>query len=108
MRQPLAVLIFLFRSSVFGPEYAVLKRADDGDWQSVSGGVEVGEDLAMAARREVVEETGLSRDNPMYKLDMVSGVAREAFAASSLWPSDLRQAPWSLAGSRRGRPGAKS
>jgi dATP pyrophosphohydrolase len=93
MRQPIAVLVFLFRSTPFGPEYAVFKRADDGNWQSVSGGVEADEDLPMAARREVVEETGLSRDNPMYKLDMVSAVARDAFAASVFWPAELFVVP---------------
>lgn len=74
MRQPLQVTVFPFRMTLSGPEYAVFRRADDGCWQAVAGGVEDGEDLVSAARRESLEEAGLT--GPMFKLDMVSGVAR--------------------------------
>jgi len=37
IRQPYAVLVLLFRLTVAGPEYAVFRRADDGNWQGVSG-----------------------------------------------------------------------
>lgn len=89
MRQPLNVLVYLYRTGRFGPEYAIFRRADDGHWQAVSGGVEDDEDLAVAARREVAEETGLHGDLPMYQLDMVSGVEKSAFAASPYWPAEL-------------------
>ena len=55
----------------------------------VTGGVEEGEDLPAAARRETAEEAGLAGGSPLYKLDMVSGVARIWFAASRDWPADL-------------------
>ncbi|MFC5830585.1 NUDIX hydrolase [Nonomuraea insulae] len=83
MRQPYNVVVFIFRAG----EYAVLQRADDGCWQGVSGGVEEGEDLVAAARRESAEEAGLA--GPLYKLDMVSGVEKECFAAAAHWPEDL-------------------
>ncbi len=55
MRQPLQVTVFPLR---------------------VAGGVEEGEDhLVTAARRETTEEAGLAGSDPLYKLDMVSGVA---------------------------------
>jgi len=61
------VLVFLFRMTVTaGPEYAVFRRSDDANWQPVSGGVEDGEDLAAAARRETAEETGLSGTSRVY------------------------------------------
>src|SRR5690242_7618219 len=93
MRQPCTVLVFPFRLTVDGPRYAIFQRADDANWQSVSGGVEDDEDLATAARRETVEETGLGRSSPLYELDMVSGVEKTCFAASSQWSPRLYIVP---------------
>jgi dATP pyrophosphohydrolase len=89
VRQPLNVIVFPFRLTAAGPEYAIFRRADDGCWQGVSGGVEEGEDLVTAARRETAEEAGLAGGSPVYKLDMVGGVARTDFAASRHWPGGL-------------------
>jgi dihydroneopterin triphosphate diphosphatase len=89
VRQPLEVIVFPFRIAATAPEYAVFRRADDGCWQGVAGGVEEGEDLVTAARRETAEETGLAGGSLLYKLDMVSGVAKICFAASRHWPDDL-------------------
>jgi|SRR5882757_2690303 len=89
MREPFTVLVFLFRAAPDGPSYAVFRRADDANWQSVSGGMETGETLAEAARRETLEETGMPASNPLYQLDMVSGVEKTDFAASEHWPADL-------------------
>jgi dATP pyrophosphohydrolase len=81
--------VFPFRIAAQGPRYAVFKRSDDGNWQGVAGGVEVGEDLVTAARREAEEEAGITDHHPIYKLDMISGVGKEGFAASSHWPESL-------------------
>jgi dATP pyrophosphohydrolase len=89
MRQPLTVVVFPFRLVAGQPEYAIFRRADDANWQSVSGGVEGSETLTQAARRETAEETGLSGTRPLYRLDMVSGVEKTCFAASKYWPADL-------------------
>ncbi|WP_433514883.1 NUDIX hydrolase [Nonomuraea sp. CA-143628] len=75
------------------PEYAVFQRADDSYWQSVSGGVEEGEDLETAARREIAEETGLTAGGPLVKLDMVSGVEKSCFAAAKFWPENVYIVP---------------
>ena len=89
MRQPRTVLVYLFRQETEGPRYAVLQRADDGNWQAVSGGVEGGETLGDAARREALEETGLGLGAPLYRLDMTSGAERTCFAAAAHWSPDV-------------------
>jgi dihydroneopterin triphosphate diphosphatase len=89
MRQPAQVIVFLFRVKAGGAEYAIFRRSDNGCWQSVAGGVEEGEDLFAAARREAREESGLRDQSPIYKLDMVSGVAKTFFAARDQWADDL-------------------
>ena len=62
MRKPIQVLIYPVRLIVYYQQYLLLKRvADRGAfWQGVKGGVENGESLLEAARRELVEETALS------------------------------------------------
>lgn len=60
MRQPIQVLIYPVRPTGSEWEYLLLRRVArlGGFWQGVTGGVEEGEDLAEAARRELIEETG--------------------------------------------------
>src|ERR1700744_1199080 len=89
VRQPLEVVVVPFRVTAAGPGYAVFRRVEHGWWPGVAGGVEDGEDLVAAARRETAEEAGLAGGGPVYKLDMASGVARIWFAASRHWPSGL-------------------
>jgi len=48
VRQPLEVVVFPFRVTAAGPEYAVFRRADDGCRQGVAGGVEDAENLPAA------------------------------------------------------------
>jgi len=61
MRQPIQVLIYPVKFVGSDWEYLLLRRVPNrgGFWQGVTGGVEEGEDLAEAARREFIEETGL-------------------------------------------------
>jgi lipoyl(octanoyl) transferase len=57
-----SVCVFVFRHAGEAIEYLVLRRrpARGGFWQSVSGHVRGSESAAQAARREVIEETGLA------------------------------------------------
>jgi len=61
MRQPIQVLIYPARAVNGDWEYLLLRRTGGrgGFWQGVTGGVEEGEDILEAARREFTEETGL-------------------------------------------------
>lgn len=93
MRQPYQVLVFPFRTTAAGPQYAIFRRSDDANWQSVCGGMEDDEDLVTAARREAEEESGIVDRQPIYKLDMVSGVEKTCFAASRHWPENLYIVP---------------
>jgi ADP-ribose pyrophosphatase YjhB (NUDIX family) len=43
-----------------GHEFLLMRRADNGHWGLPGGFVELGESVADAARREVIEETGWS------------------------------------------------
>lgn len=62
MRQPIQVLVYPVRATQDGLEYLLLHRlVKRGDfWQGVTGGVEEGEETLEAARRELIEETGLT------------------------------------------------
>lgn len=89
MREPRNVVVLIFRQGLDAPEFCVFRRADDGRWQSVQGGVELGETLVEAARRETAEEAGLTIVGSLHELDMVSGVPRTHFTASVHWPKDV-------------------
>jgi dATP pyrophosphohydrolase len=89
MRQPRNVHVLIFRRIGAAPEFALFRRADDGTWQVVAGGVEDDERPLDAARRETREESGLRADGPLVKLDMESGVEKTCFAAADAWPADL-------------------
>jgi dATP pyrophosphohydrolase len=65
MRRPFSVNVFLYKIVAGEIEYLMLKRNPRTDlkipgfWQCVSGALEKDENFAMAAKREVFEETGL-------------------------------------------------
>lgn len=44
------------------PEVLLVRRADDGNWSSVAGILEPGEEPGIAAAREVLEETGVTAE----------------------------------------------
>ncbi|HOJ63003.1 MAG TPA: NUDIX pyrophosphatase [Spirochaetota bacterium] len=65
---PIQVDVILFYRDKDGIKYLLLKRTEErgGFWQPVTGGVEEGEDILYAARREVMEETGFLKVKKMY------------------------------------------
>jgi 8-oxo-dGTP pyrophosphatase MutT (NUDIX family) len=58
-RNPIQVSVYPFRITN-KVEFLLMRRAPhrDGIWQGVSGAVEIGEDVNVAAKRELKEETG--------------------------------------------------
>jgi dihydroneopterin triphosphate diphosphatase len=59
LRRPESVLIVIYTA---GGEYLLLeRRRPPGFWQSVTGSLEWGESADAAARREVIEETGITQ-----------------------------------------------
>jgi lipoyl(octanoyl) transferase len=60
-RQPVQVLVYPMKLIGWEWEYLLLRRLPErgGFWQGVTGGVESKESLEDAARRELIEETGL-------------------------------------------------
>ena len=93
-RAPFNVLVYPYRrvdSDVF--EYALLRRADAGFWQGVTGGGEDDETPLEAARRETYEETGISPDSSFFQLDTVEPVRVTYFGCSYLWGEDIYVIP---------------
>jgi 8-oxo-dGTP pyrophosphatase MutT (NUDIX family) len=76
--RPDLVDCWIFRAAEAGPEILLLRRAPGrilpGLWQCVSGSVEAGERIALAALREVEEETGFGNDaiEAFFDLDLVN------------------------------------
>jgi dATP pyrophosphohydrolase len=91
MRAPFQILVLPFRLKTTEPEYAVLKRRDDGNWQFVAGGGEDNETPLQAAQRETQEEIGLTGE--MIKLDSLSTVPKDCFAAADSWGPEVYVIP---------------
>lgn len=95
MRQPQNIHVFPYRKTKDGRyEYALFRRSDDPKcWQGISGGVEAGETIEQAARRETLEEAGIAGDYPLYPLDTVSYLPCDLFAEHERWGSDVVVCP---------------
>lgn len=93
MRAPFQVLIIPYRRSARDIEYAVLRRADMGWWQFVSGGGEGNETPIQAARREVSEELGIVPRGRLRRLDTISSVPKDVFGASKDWGDEIYVVP---------------
>ena len=93
MRAPFQVLVIPYRNKPGGTEFAVLRRADAGWWQFVSGGGENGETPLEAARRETGEELGIDARGRLSPLDSTASVPRDEFAAARDWPDGFYVIP---------------
>ena len=72
VRTPLKVLVLPFHRKPSGSiEYAVFKKGDNY-WQGIAGGVEEGETVSDAAKREAEEEGGITGDHEFVPLDATS------------------------------------
>jgi dATP pyrophosphohydrolase len=90
--------VFPYRKTKEGViEYALLKRADAGFWQGVTGGGENNETPLETARRETFEETGISADSDFIRLDTTVSVPVTYFAVSH-WPKNIYVIPMYMFG----------
>jgi dATP pyrophosphohydrolase len=94
VRAPFNVLVYPYLC-VGGQtfEYALLRRADEGWWQGVTGGGEDDETPPQTARREAFEETGIPLDAALLRLDTVIPVPVTFFSVSHLWGDELYVIP---------------
>lgn len=92
-RQPQQVHIYLYRKISNGSyEFAIFQRVENELWwQGVCGGVEEGETIEAAARREIFEEAGISDHFPLYFLDTISYLPADIFhpKAQAIWGKDI-------------------
>jgi dATP pyrophosphohydrolase len=91
-RAPLQVLVLPFRYAADRSiEYAILRRRDhvDACWQGIAGGVEQGESVEEAARREMLEEAGIPRGALLLPLDTMASIPASQFHERDLWGPDL-------------------
>lgn len=89
MRAPFQILAIPYRIDGAGMTFAALRRADDGHWQGVAGGGEVGETPFQAAIRECTEEVGVGSPGRVLSLQTRGSVAVEHFAARADWPARI-------------------
>lgn len=91
-RAPLQILVLPYRRRA-GLEVATLHRTDYDLWQFVSGGVEHGESLDEAARREGFEEAGIATTARYQQLDAVAMIPACWFPAWASWPAHVLVVP---------------
>lgn len=89
MRAPFQVLAIPYRIGGNGITFAALKRSDDGFWQGVAGGGELGETPFKAAIRECQEEVGLGSRKRVRPLKSRASIPVEHFDDREHWPSDV-------------------
>jgi dATP pyrophosphohydrolase len=96
-RQPKQVHIYLYRKNSNGCyEFAIFQRSDNELWwQGICGGVEEGETIEVAARREIFEEAGIVERLPLYPLETISYLPVYIFSEQiqTMWGKDLIVVP---------------
>jgi dATP pyrophosphohydrolase len=92
-RAPFQVLVLPYRFVNDRREYCVFRRQDSGRWQGVAGGGEDDETPEPAARRELMEETGL--ELPVQRLQSMDTMPVTTFRNRRHygWPDDLYVVP---------------
>ena len=70
-----------FRTTLEGSEFALFRRADEGYWQPIASGGERDESPELAAKRESLEEAGISTNTPFYRLDSMDMIPVSHFPA---------------------------
>ncbi len=73
IRLPIQVLVFPYYFDSNSFKYCLFKREDLKVWQGIAGGVEAGETIEFAAKREAREEAGITRGK-IIALDTVCSI----------------------------------
>ncbi len=91
MRQPKQVLVFPYKKDNDGNYlYAIFCRVGSAErWQGIAGGVEEGETLLEAARREAKEEANINLDAKVIPLESVSTMPVVNVTKNFLWGNDV-------------------
>src|SRR5438067_6166886 len=88
-RAAFQVLVIPFRVDANGKSrYLLLKRSDLDVWQWIAGGGEDDEEPEQAARREALEEVGITKDACLIRLDSMASIPAAHFADHHLWGTD--------------------
>lgn len=85
MRKPIQVLVLPYRHCKNKIQFALFKRADLNAWQGIAGGVEEGESVLEACKREAKEEAGIPFDADFIKLDSKSTIPVNFINGNYLW-----------------------
>jgi dATP pyrophosphohydrolase len=91
-RAPFQVLVFPYRYRRGRLEVALLRRADNGDWQGIAGGGEGSETPEQAAARELHEESGLPAGE-LLPLPTISRIPATCFSARIAWSPSVTTVP---------------
>ena len=93
MRAPFQILAIPYKTEP-NLMFAALHRADHDQWQFVAGGGEDDETPVMAAKREILEEVGISV-NEIVQLTSMAYVPANVIAQRhrKLWPDDTYVLP---------------
>lgn len=91
-REPYQVFVFIWIISKGVKEYLLLKRADMHIWQGVAGGGEKDELPLEAAKREILEEIGLSI-NALQQLPNAQMLSVIDVVGCYLWGKDITEIP---------------
>jgi dATP pyrophosphohydrolase len=93
-RAPFNILVYPYHKSTEGNlRYALLKRSDEGWWQTIADGGEGDETPEQAARREASEEGGICGEFALLELNTVIRVPVTAFEEGHLWGDDVYVIP---------------
>lgn len=94
MRAPFQILAIPYRTEGGAPLYCVLHRADCGQWQFIAGGGEDDETPLQAAKREILEESGIHAEQ-VTPLRSMCFVPTDIFSDEYLhnWPADTYVVP---------------
>lgn len=79
LRQPKNIIVFPYYYNTDDILFALFKRADLDCWQGIAGGVEEGENILEAAKRESYEEAEINTNSNFIKLDSKTSIPREWF-----------------------------